>query len=470
MNRIPGWLRPSRWGVRIRSAVTAALVVGVVLLIAAGAMLGLLHRSLIHQLDASADTRATQIADELRHSHGHRVPDGLLAVEGQVVAVQVIGPDGGIAWRSAQKLSTPLAATPGSIGTHAVGLPPTSDYDEDLRIAARTVNTPRGDYTILVAVDTESVEHAMTEVAVLLAMAGPVVVLAAAAATYLLVGRSLRSVEAIRSQVARIGAAALSQRVPVPVARDEIARLAETMNEMLARVEAGHRAQQRFVGDASHELRSPLATVTAALELARDRPQALDRDLIEGALLPETERMRQLVENLLTLAAADEHGLELRTGDVDLDDLAAAEAATLRLRGDVWVHTAIVPVRVIGDRPRLARALRNIADNAAAHARARVAIGLESDGSRARIIVDDDGPGIAPDDRERVFGRFVRLDDDRARSSGGSGLGLAIVTEIVAAHEGSVTIGESPWGGARFVIELSVAGPAGIDQAVSDSA
>ncbi|WP_067900376.1 sensor histidine kinase [Nocardia vaccinii] len=468
MNGIPVWLRPSRWGVRIRSAMTAALVVGVVLLIAAGAMLGLLRRSLIHQLDVAADTRTSQIADELGHSDGRKVPDGLLAVEGQVVAVQVVAPDGRIAWRSADKLSTPLT-DPQSAGTPAVGLPPTSDYDEDLRVAARTVSTPRGDFTILVAADTESVEHAIGEVAALLAMGGPLVVLAAAAATYLLVGRSLRSVEAIRSRVARIGSSALSQRVPVPAARDEIARLAETMNEMLARVEAGHRAQQRFVGDASHELRSPLATITAALELARDRPQALDRDLIEGALLPETERMRQLVENLLTLAAADEHGLELRTGEVDLDDLADAEAGALRLRGDVWVRTAIVPVRVIGDRPRLARALRNIADNAAAHARARVAIGLESDGAHARMIVDDDGPGIPPADRERVFGRFVRLDDDRARSSGGSGLGLAIVSEIVAAHGGTVMIDESPWGGARFVLELPVAGPLGIEQTITDA-
>lgn len=447
----------------------AALVVGVVLLIAAVAMLGLLRHSLTRELDVAADTRTVQIAEDLQRSGGSNLSDDALAPAGQVVAVQVIAPGGQIAWRSAQKLGTPLT-TRRPAGEHAVGLPAAAGYDEDLRVAARTVTTPGGTYTILVAADTESVEHAMTEVAVLLAMGGPLVVLAAAAATYLLVGRSLRSVEAIRSQVAQISARALSQRVPVPVARDEIARLAETMNEMLARVEAGHRAQQRFVGDASHELRSPLATVTAALELARDRPQAWDRDLIDGALLPETERMRQLVENLLTLAAADEHGLELRTGDVDLDDLADAEAATLRLRGDVWVRTAIVPVRVIGDRPRLARALRNIADNAAAHARARVAITVTGTGGRARMIVDDDGPGIAPADRERVFGRFVRLDDDRARSTGGSGLGLAIVAEIVAAHGGSVTIDESPWGGARFVLELPVAGPDGIQQTIADTA
>jgi len=521
--------------------VVAALVVGVVLLAATGAMLALLHRSLMREVEVAAGTRAAQIADELQRGDGDQVPDGLLAADGGVTAVQVIAADGRIAWTSSPKLHTPLTELPAD--THVPGLHAAPDYDEDLRVVARAVHTPAGTYTILVAADTEPSEHALTEVAALLAMGGPVVVVAAAAATYLLVGRSLRSVEAIRTRVARIEATALAQRVPVPVARDEIARLAETMNEMLARVEAGHLAQRRFVGDASHELRSPLATITAALELARDRPQVLDRDMIEGTLLPETERMRHLIEDLLTLAAADEHGLELRIGEVDLDDLADSEAAALRLRGDVTVHTAIAPVRVIGDRAKLARALRNIADNAAAHARSRVAIATEFIGgahafegtessrdasasrdagpshgtgpshdigsSRAagpshgpehpnfsvfhydtgssgsvgrsgepapdalangytRIVIDDDGPGIPRADRQRVFDRFVRLEADRARSSGGSGLGLAIVAEIVAAHGGSVTVGESPWGGARFVVRLPVIGPVGVQQPVAD--
>ncbi|MGF6885770.1 two-component system OmpR family sensor kinase [Nocardia sp. GAS34] len=486
MRRLPAWLRPSRWGLRIRSAVVAALVVGVVLLAAAAAMLALLRHSLVREVEVAADTRAGQIADELQRGDGDQVPDGLLATDGGVSAVQVIAADGRMAWASSPKLRAPLAPLP--VPARALGLHAAQDYAGDLRVAARTVDTTSGTYTILVAADTEPSEHALAEVAALLAMGGPVVVLTAAAATYLLVGRSLRSVEAIRARVARIEATGLAQRVPVPVARDEIAWLAETMNEMLARVEAGHQAQRRFVGDASHELRSPLATITAALELARDRPQALDRDLIEGTLLPETGRMRHLIEDLLTLAAADEHGLELRIGEVDLDDLAGSEAAMLRLRGDVEIRTTIAAVRVIGDRAKLARALRNIADNAAAHARSKVSIGVEfaesstaarpsGDAPRpdaaagfARITVDDDGPGIPPDERQRVFDRFVRLEADRARSSGGSGLGLAIVAEIVAAHGGSVTVGESRWGGARFVVRLPVTGPVGVQQPVADPA
>lgn len=446
----------------------AALTVGAVLLLAAGAMLGLLNRSLLREIDTAASTRVEAIAGELTRTSVAELPDSLFEVTGQVGVVQVIDAQGRIARESNPKLATPLL-DPGTVGERETARRPVPSYDEDLRVSARTVSAPDGRYVVLVAGDSESAEHTVKRVAALTAVGGPIVVAAAALATYLLVGRSLRSVEEIRSRVAVIGAAGLSERVPVPPARDEIARLAETMNDMLARVEAGHAAQRRFVGDASHELRSPLAVVTAALELARDRPEALDAELIGGTLLPEAERMRLLIEDLLTLAAADESGLEVRGDDVDLDDLAGAQVQALRARGDHTVRAAIEPVRIRGDQPKLARVLRNIAENAAAHARSTVAVTVLRDGEFGRVIVDDDGPGIAAADRERVFGRFVRLEADRARATGGSGLGLAIVAEIVAAHGGSVTIGESPWGGARFVVALPVAGPAGIDHPISDA-
>ncbi len=446
----------------------AALTVGAVLLLAAGAMLGLLNRSLLREIDTAASTRVDAIAGELTRTSVAELPDSLFEVTGQVGVVQVVDAQGRIARESNPKLATPLL-DPGTVGERETARRPVPSYDEDLRVSARTISAPDGRYVVLVAGDSESAEHTVKRVAALTAVGGPIVVVAAALATYLLVGRSLRSVEEIRSRVAVIGAAGLSERVPVPPARDEIARLAETMNDMLARVEAGHAAQRRFVGDASHELRSPLAVVTAALELARDRPEALDAELIGGTLLPEAERMRLLIEDLLTLAAADESGLEVRGDDVDLDDLAGAQVQALRARGDHTVRTAIEPVRIRGDQPKLARVLRNIAENAAAHARSTVGMTVLRDGEFGRVIVDDDGPGIAAADRERVFGRFVRLEADRARATGGSGLGLAIVAEIVAAHGGSVTIGESPWGGARFVVDLPVAGPAGIDHPIADA-
>ncbi|WP_330180754.1 ATP-binding protein [Nocardia sp. NBC_01503] len=475
VNRIPEWLRPSRWGLRVRSAIVAALVVGAVLLAAAGAMLLLLRESLLRELDSAAVTQMDALAPELSRISAQEsaesvvgaLPASLFSTEGSIDAVQVIDPRGRVLRSSDPKTTVPLL-DPNAVGDRVVGREPVPDEDDDLRVSARSVYTPLGRYTVMVAVSTEPVEHAVTKVAALVAVGGPIVVAAAAAATYLLVGRSLRSVEVIRRRVTGIGATDLSERVPVPAARDEIARLAETMNAMLARIEAGHLAQRRFVGDASHELRSPLAAVAAALELARDRPEVLDRELIDGTLLPETERMRHLIEDLLTLAAADEHRLELRTGDVDLDDLAAAQAAALRGRSGLTIRTDIRPTRVIGDPAKLARALRNIADNAAAHADSKVAIAVDRDGEHARVVIDDDGPGIPVADRARVFDRFVRLEPDRARASGGSGLGLAIVAELVAAHGGSVSVGESPWGGARFVILLPVGGPR-IDQPVADA-
>ncbi|MFI1916176.1 sensor histidine kinase [Nocardia sp. NPDC020380] len=465
--RLSHW-GPSYWGLRIRSAIVAALTVGAVLLVAAAAMLLLLHRSLLREVDTAAATRADAIASELSRSTAAAVPAALLTPAGQVTVVQVLDPEGRIVRSSGPEPDVPLLIPDTVTGSIDAGRA-RNGYDEDLRVSARIVATAQGRYLVLVAADSESSEHAVTRAAALVAVGGPIVAVAAALATYLLVGRSLRSVEEIRSRVAGISAARLSERVPVPVARDEIARLAETMNDMLARIEAGHAAQRRFVGDASHELRSPLTAVTAALELARDRPETLDAELIDGTLLPEAERMRQLIEDLLTLAKADENGLELRTGDVDLDDLAGAAAGALRARGDRTVRTDIHPARVVGDSVTLARALRNIVDNAAAHARTTVAITSSGNGSRARVTVDDDGPGIPVADRERVFGRFVRLEADRARATGGSGLGLAIVAEIAGAHGGSVTVAESPLGGARFVLDLPVTGPGGIDQPIADA-
>jgi signal transduction histidine kinase len=243
----------------------------------------------------------------------------------------------------------------------------------------------------------------------------------------------------------------------VPEKRDEISALALTMNEMLARIEAGHSAQQRFVGDASHELRSPLTTIISALEMAVAHPDLLDDELAKTTLLPEAHRMQALVDDLLLLARADERGLTMAHDDVDLDDLVLAEAERLSRETSLGIRTDIVPTRVVGDAPRLSRMLRNLLDNAARHATSEVSVCTLTCGEHVVLTVDDDGPGIAPADRERVFDRFVRLDAGRSRSSGGAGLGLAIVREIVAAHQGSVRIGDRPGGGTRVTVQLPFA-------------
>jgi signal transduction histidine kinase len=326
-----------------------------------------------------------------------------------------------------------------------------------MRISGQTIDSPSGRFTILVGAGSEGVEATVKTVAILLAVAAPIVIAVSAAATYLLVGRSMRSVDAIRARVADISTSDLTERVPVPEHRDEISALATTMNEMLERIEAGHSAQRRFVGDASHELRSPLATIISALEVAAAHPELLDQDLASTTLMPEAQRMRDLVEDLLLLARADERGLTLRRDDVDLDDLVAGEAIRLERETQLAVRTDLTPTRLVGDASGLSRVVRNLLENATRHAESRIDAAVRPQSGGALLTIGDDGPGIPAAERVRVFDRFVRLDSDRSRSGGGSGLGLAIVSEIVAAHHGSVTIEDRPGGGTLVVVQLPFA-------------
>jgi signal transduction histidine kinase len=279
-------------------------------------------------------------------------------------------------------------------------------------------------------------------------------------ATFFFVGRSLRPVEAIRQRVATITAQELHSRVPVPAARDEVASLAQTMNAMLDRLEASADAQRRFVADASHELRSPLATVQVGLDyLATTTTPANGLRQLQR-MQAETERLGRLVADLLLLARVDEHGLALRHDDVDLDDLALAERDRLHAQHpDLRVQARISPVRVRGDAGRLERALRNLGDNAARHAASKVTVAVWADAEGAHLAVADDGPGIGSADRQRVFERFVRLDGSRTREDGGSGLGLPISKEIVVGHGGEICVADgldrlSDGGGAVLHVRL----------------
>lgn len=236
------------------------------------------------------------------------------------------------------------------------GLRPAGGPADDIRVSAVTTDGPLGGpYTIVVAIDQDELEETIELVGVLVGIGAPFIVALAAASTYIMIGRSLRSVERIRTRVASMSSADLSSRVPVPRQRDEIASLAITMNDMLARLQASRDAQQRFISDASHELRSPLATITAALELGHTRPELLDDALIADTLLPEAERMKRFTEDLLLLARADEHGLVTRPVDVDLDDIVGFNVRRLRTRSELLVTTAIEPARISGDADQIHR-------------------------------------------------------------------------------------------------------------------
>jgi signal transduction histidine kinase len=306
---------------------------------------------------------------------------------------------------------------------------------------------------VVVAESLRSVDEALEFLVSSAAVAVPTLAAVVGFATFLFVSRSMRPVEAIRRQVSSITGQDLRARVPIPATHDEIAALATTMNAMLDRLHHAIDSQRRFVADASHELRSPLTTLRVGLDLL-DQDQAVPNSQVKR-LLTETDRLSRLVADLLLLARGDEHGLDTHESDVDLDDL--LYRAQDRLRANVpglRVELRLQPVRVRGDVHQLERAIANLCDNAARHARSVITLSVAAGADHACLTVADDGPGIAVSDRERVFHRFVRLDDSRTRSAGGAGLGLAITREIALRHSGAVTVEESPAGGAQFSLCL----------------
>lgn len=443
-------------GIATRSALVAAAVVLASLMIVGSVSVVLLYRSMCADVDDAANARAAAVAERLGKEPPDELESVLLATDQRIVAVQVVNASGQIVRRSDSGPKQPLTLLRGNdFRSPQVGLPATAD--DDTRVAAVVVDGRKGRYTVLVGGGIEPIESMTSTVATMLSITAPVVAVVAGVVTYLLVRRSLRSVDAIRSRVTQISASDLSGRVPVPGRADEISALAVTMNEMLGRIEAGHTAQRRFVGDASHELRSPLATVISALEIAQNHPELFDKTLVQTALLPEAHRMQSLVEDLLLLARADEHGLPMRRTEIDLDDLASDEVTRLKRETSLQISGQLAAVKVTGDALGLARVLRNLADNAARHARSQVSIVVRADADNAYLQVCDDGPGIPVAERDRVFERFVRLDADRSRHGGGSGLGLAIVAEIVAAHKGTVDISGREGGGTVLTVRLPLA-------------
>jgi signal transduction histidine kinase len=456
---------PSQWTVRTRTTVAATVVVTLCLMLAGSALLMVLFQSLANSAVSTADGRTAQVVEQLRTEPPADLDRSMLATDSQVGMVQVVDSGGKIIVASAGSPTAPVSSAQIPPGTRR-SLGRIALSTDDFWVTGAGVQTPSGPVTVLVGADREPVETVATTVAGLLAIGGPIVVALVAFGTYRLVGAALHPVERIRARVSSVTSGKLAERIPVPAADDEVARLAVTMNDMLDRLESGQTAQRRFVSDASHELRSPLSTIIAALELAHGRPDFLDQAVIDESLLPEAHRMRRLVEDLLLLARADEHTDVQVAVDVDLDDIMHAEADRVRAITRLRVSTEINHVRVSGDPRALSRLVRNLVDNAIRHAHNSIRLDCAQVAARAQMVVADDGPGIPVAERRRIFDRFVRLDSPRTREYGGAGLGLSIVAQIADAHHGTVTVGESSSGGARFVVRL----PLVVDEPVSDTA
>jgi signal transduction histidine kinase len=313
-----------------------------------------------------------------------------------------------------------------------------------------------GTYIVYVARSLESVNKSTDSLERLLWWSLPALVMLVGVLTWVVTGRALHPVEAIRREVEVIGGEDLHRRVPEPTNEDEIGRLARTMNAMLARLEDATDRQRRFVADASHELRSPLTSMRAQLEVDLEHPELADWQTTQHDVLADAIRLQRLVDDLLVITVADESALDAaHRAPVDLDEIVFAEARRVSTRNDITIDThAVSGAQLDGNSDQLVRVVQNLLDNAARHARSEVAISLEESATHVTLCVVDDGPGIPDADRERVFERFARLDDARDRDDGGAGLGLAIVHDVVVAHGGSVSVANAP--GAAFTVVLPV--------------
>lgn len=306
-------------------------------------------------------------------------------------------------------------------------------------------------FEILVAADATSVDRSVDRVRTGLWFAVPILTLLVAAIGWVLASRSLRPVRSITEQAATISGGTLDARVPVPATGDEIATLASTVNEMLDRLENDDRRRRQFISDASHELRSPVAVMRNEAEVAIAHPDQADAAGLAEAMSLESARLSTIIDDLLALARHDE-GVPVASNEVDLDDIVLTEARrTRRVPVDAKQVSA---GRVTGRADELARMVGHLLDNAARHADAHIAVSLGTEGDEVVLRVDDDGPGVPPADRERVFERFARLDAARSRDHGGAGLGLAVVAGIAERTGGSAFVEESHLGGARFVVRL----------------
>jgi signal transduction histidine kinase len=444
--RLRGWRR--RTGtLRFRVSAVAVLAV-VVVLGAAGVALVLAQRStLLRDLDENLTNQAMVVHSRLTAGEPLRRVD--LASDDE--AVLVSGPDGDILAGSPTLIDMLFRYGPTPPRTAGSTLPlPGPDG------AARMVSRTDGDRTIWVAAPLDDVRDSTAALVRSLLIAVPLSAAALAGLVWWTVGRTLRPVEGIRAEVERISDMRLEHRVPQPGTSDEIARLAHTMNDMLDRLAGTAEQQRRFVADAAHELRSPLARIRAELEVDLAHPGSADPAVTQASVAAEAARLEQLVDDLLLLARGDAGAADLRrAGPVDLDDVVERQAVARRPHGNRQIDTrGVAPVQVSGHRPQLDRAVANLLDNAVRHARSRVVVTLEETAGTVVLTVADDGPGIPADAGELVFERFARLDDARSVNDGGAGLGLAIARTIAEQHGGSLTVDGAGVPGGRFVLTL----------------
>ena len=459
MGSVAGWWRRRSLRARLTLATSAGLAVALAL--AAVLLVNALRASLIRGLDLSARQGAVEVAALIDQN---RLPSPVPVAPG-TLTVQVLDASGRItnvspgADRRVPILPPAQAEAAARSGQARTLAGPPLGLPSLIRVLAVGA---AGHHVVIAAVSYAEVRDSLATLVKVLAIGTPLLFALLALATWLLTGYTLRPIAELRRGAAEVTETGVPRDLPVPPARDEVRSLAITLNDMLSRLADAQQRQRDLVSDTAHELRSPIASIRAQLEVALDHPDGLDWTETARDVHADTLRLARLTEDLLLLARLD--GQHLRTRPIDLAAMCESVAARYA--------TARVPVRaeaaapdlnkrcvVAGDQDALARLLVNLLDNAVRHAASRVCVSVREEGGWAVLTVTDDGPGIPPEDAARVFGRFARLDDARARAGEdspgdeGAGLGLAIVRSTAEAHGGSVSLGDA-WPGLRAVVRL----------------
>ena len=463
------WWRRRSLRARVTLAATAGLALalfGVALLLRAE-----LRTSLSNGLDNTARQGAREVA---ALADAHRLPDPVPVADG-TITVQVLNARGRIVDASpGADLLVPLlppgqAAANARTGRARVMEGPPHGLPGEIRVV--TVATGGGE-TVIAAVAADQERNTVAALTRALLIGTPLLLLLLAGAIWLVVGTTLRPIAELRRGAQDVTRTGRPSALPVPEARDEVHSLALTLNDMLSRLGQAQERQRGLVSDTAHELRSPIASIRAQLEVALDHPDSQDWRQTASDVLEDTLRLARLAEDLLVLARLDERDGR-RHADLRVD-LAALVGVEVSRHDGSRVPVIVAGLdqagqdqagqercAVTGDADGLRRMLGNLIDNAVRYARTRVTVGVARDGSSVRLTVTDDGPGIPPGDRQRAFGRFARLDDARSRDGddqGGAGLGLAIVRATAQAHDGSAWL-EDAQPGLRAVVLLPAADP-----------
>lgn len=435
---------------RVRLALVFSLALALVLAGAGWFAYDRVGDDLARSLDQQLRGRAQDLSALVRRGGSLRTTDGNLVERGESFA-QLLSPDGRVV-DATQPLGRKSLLDAEELARAQQGAiffdrPSVPGLDEP----ARMIALPLERRVLVAGATRENRAETLSSLRDAFLIGGPVALLLATFAGYLLAGAALRPIEAMRRRAAAISSASLGERLPVPDTSDEVARLGETLNEMLDRIERGLERERRFAADASHQLRTPLALLTTELELALRRARSAEelRAALESASL-STARLSLLTDDLLLLARADEGQIALKAEETDIADVVNQVAERYGVRADAE------PLVVDADPLRLEQALSNMVDNALRHGAGDVHVTARSRNGTVELHVIDDGPGFPADLIARAFERFSRADPAAAD---GSGLGLAIVETIARAHGGSARVANRPGGGADVSLSLPQRAP-----------